>query len=72
MRKGKFTRAAGRLRSGGIVYFILDVCIKNAHVIQSLTPHQPKMSQKMFSLELAREFLALYNSRQHRKLTTAS
>ena len=55
-----------------LFYFVLDVCIVNAHVLQCETPHQPKMSQKSFRLELARELLASHNSRKHRKRGRAS
>lgn len=50
-----------------LFYFILDVCIVNAYVLQCETPHQQKLSQKSFRLELARELLASHNSRKHRK-----
>ena len=50
-----------------LFYFVLDVCIVNAYVLQCETPHQPKISQKSFRLELARELLASHNSRKHRK-----
>ena len=50
-----------------LYYFILDVSIINAHIIQSKTPNQPIMTQKMFRLELARELLCSHKSRKHRK-----
>ena len=50
-----------------LFYFIVDVCIVNAHILQSETSHQGKMQQKKFRLELAREMLASHSSRKHRK-----
>lgn len=50
-----------------LFYFVLDVSIVNAHIIQSETNHQAKMDGKTFRLELVRELLSCYNSRKHRK-----
>ena len=48
-------------------YFVVDVSIVNTYIMQGQTPHQPRMNQKEFRIELAREFLACYNSRKSRK-----
>ena len=50
-----------------IFYFVVDVCIVNAHILQYLTPHQPRTNQKEFRLELARELLACHNSRKRKR-----
>ena len=49
-----------------LFYFILDVCIVNAHILQSTT-HQSCMTQKHFRLELAREMLSCHNSHRGQK-----
>ena len=53
-------------------YFVIDVCLVNAHIILSETPHQSKPSQKDFRLELPMEVLASHNSRKHHKRGSSS
>ena len=48
-------------------YFLFDICIVNAHIVQCDTPHKTALTQKQFRLELAREMLSCYNARKHRK-----
>ena len=61
------------LRSGGIdcstsiIPFHVDICIVNAHVVQSESPHQTNLMKKEFRLELARELLSSYNTCKHPK-----
>ena len=50
-----------------LFYFVVDVCVVNAHILQCDTPHQIILTQKEFRLELAREMLSCYNARKHRK-----
>ena len=46
-------------------YFIVDVCIVNAFIIQSASRFSEKMIQKNFRLEPARELLACQSSRSN-------
>ena len=50
-----------------LFYFLLNICIVNAHIIQSESPHQTNITQKEFRIELARELMSSYNARKHRK-----
>ena len=50
-----------------LFYFIVDVCIVNAIIIQSESRFSEKMNQKNFRLELAWELLACHSSRKQHK-----
>ena len=50
-----------------IFYFIIDVCVANAHIIRTELPRLSTLSQKNFHLEMTRELLASHNSRKHPK-----
>ena len=50
-----------------LFYFVIDVCVVNAHILHNETKHVAKLNQKRFRLELAREMLACHSSRKHRK-----
>ena len=51
----------------GLFYFVIDVCVVNAHILHNETKHVAKLNQKIFRLEIAREMLARHSSRKHRK-----
>ena len=48
-------------------YFIIDVCIVNAHILQVHTRHSSSINQKSFCLELSRELLSSHCSRKSHK-----
>ena len=52
------------------IVLLLNICIVNAHIIQSESPLQTtNLTQKEFGIEPARELMSSYNSRKHRKGT---
>ena len=44
-----------------IFYFGLDVAVVNAHIVQQNTPNCPKITQKEFRMELAKEPLSMHS-----------
>jgi hypothetical protein len=47
-----------------IFYFGLDVAVVNAHIVHQNTPNCPKITQKEFRMELAKELLSMHSVRK--------
>jgi len=47
-----------------LFYFLVDVAVVNAHILESLSPHHRKRPLKEFCLELAMEYLTLFMGRK--------
>lgn len=47
-----------------LFWFLIDVCVVNAYIMEQLSPHHCKRSQKDFRLDLANVYIRLENTRK--------
>ena len=52
----------------GLFWFVVDICVVNAHILEQKSHHHKKCTQKAFRLALGSELLKVVNARkrQHR------
>lgn len=49
-----------------LFWFAVDICIVNAFILEQLSPHHPKRTQKEFRIELAAALINLHSARKRK------